>query len=54
MPVTHTPRPKGVSDVVSNLLQPSLTSHFDVLIGLPQKKIFLSQTKEDWQKMVGI
>ena len=35
MPVTHTPKPKGVSDVVSNLLQPSLTSHFDVLIGLP-------------------
>ena len=35
MPVTHTPRPKTVSDVVSNLLQPSLTSHFDVLIGLP-------------------
>ena len=35
MPVTHTPKPKTVSDVVSNLLQPSLTSHFDVLIGLP-------------------
>ena len=39
MPVTHTPRPKGVSDVVSNLLQPSLTSHFDVLIGLPQSSL---------------
>ena len=36
MPVTHNPSPKGVSDVVSNLLQPSLTSHFDVLIGLPR------------------
>ena len=35
MPVTHTPKPKTVSDVVSNLLQPSLTSHFDVLVGLP-------------------
>ena len=35
MPVTHTPKPKGVSDVVSNLLQPSLTSHFDVEIGFP-------------------
>ena len=39
MPVTHTPRPKGVSDVVSNLLQPSLTSHFDVLIGLPSSSL---------------
>jgi len=39
MPVTHTPRPKTVSDVVSNLLQPSLTSHFDVLIGLPQSSL---------------
>ena len=39
MPVTHTPKPKGVSDVVSNLLQPSLTSHFDVLIGLPQSSL---------------
>ena len=39
MPVTHTPRPKTVSDVVSNLLQPSLTSHFDVLIGLPSSSL---------------
>ena len=39
MPVTHTPKPKGVSDVVSNLLQPSLTSHFDVLIGLPSSSL---------------
>ena len=39
MPVTHTPKPKGVSDVVSNLLQPSLTSHFDVLIGLPRSSL---------------
>ena len=39
MPVTHTPRSRGVSDVVSNLLQPSLTSHFDVLIGLPQSSL---------------
>ena len=39
MPVTHTPRPKGVSDVVSNLLHPSLTSHFDVLIGLPSSSL---------------
>ena len=39
MPVTHTPRPRTVSDVVSNLLQPSLTSHFDVLIGLPSSSL---------------
>ena len=39
MPVTHRPKPKSVSDVVSNLLQPSLTSHFDVLIGLPQSSL---------------
>ena len=39
MPVTHTPKPRSVSDVVSNLLQPSLTSHFDVLIGLPQSSL---------------
>ena len=39
MPVTHTPKPKTVSDVVSNLLQPSLTSHFDVLIGLPSSSL---------------
>ena len=39
MPVTHTPRSRGVSDVVSNLLQPSLTSHFDVLIGLPSSSL---------------
>ena len=39
MPVTHNPSPKGVSDVVSNLLQPSLTSHFDVLIGLPSSSL---------------
>ena len=39
MPVTHTPKPRTVSDVVSNLLQPSLTSHFDVLIGLPQSSL---------------
>ena len=39
MPVTHTPKPKTVADVVSNLLQPSLTSHFDVLIGLPSSSL---------------
>ena len=39
MPVTHRPKPKSVSDVVSNLLQPSLTSHFDVLIGLPSSSL---------------
>ena len=39
MPVTHTPNPKTGSDVVSNLLQPSLTSHFDVLIGLPSSSL---------------
>lgn len=39
------PTPKSVSDIKSNLLRPSLTSHFEVSIGVPQ---FLSGTMDSY------